>query len=366
MRKEGRRHAHAVWSRIDADKMKAINLPHYKNRLNALSKELYLENGWELPNGHRENGWANPLNFTLAEWQQAKRLDLDPREIKQLFQDAWRSSDNKQGFEGALGERGYFLAKGDQRGFVAVDLHGEVYSVSRFTGVKPKELAERLGHPDQFQSVDEAKLEVRQRVDKRVHQFLVEARADLREQQRPLLEEHKAMVEAHRAEIEKLKLMQAERHARENRERQSRIRTGIRGLLDFVIGRAANIRRINDREAMECGLRDADQREAVSSAMREERRELQTRIDAMRRGQRSKLMSLARAIGRNLRGLPPLSQQRAQEREQEKPTPTLKPRTRGRDFMISIRGPTCQGRQKTLSSLVRKNSTFDTSNDKVL
>ena len=72
--------------------MKAINLPHYKNRLNALSKELYLENGWELPNGHCENGWANPLNFTLAEWQQAKRLDLDPREIKQLFQAAWRSS----------------------------------------------------------------------------------------------------------------------------------------------------------------------------------------------------------------------------------------------------------------------------------
>jgi hypothetical protein len=63
-----------VWSRIDAEAMKAINLPHFKNRLCALSKELYLEHGWILPEGHRENGWKNPLNFTLAEWQQASLL----------------------------------------------------------------------------------------------------------------------------------------------------------------------------------------------------------------------------------------------------------------------------------------------------
>lgn len=31
--KEGRRHAHVVWSRIDAEAMKAVNLPYYKNRL---------------------------------------------------------------------------------------------------------------------------------------------------------------------------------------------------------------------------------------------------------------------------------------------------------------------------------------------
>jgi len=30
--KEGRRHAHAVWSRIDLESMTAINLPHYKLR----------------------------------------------------------------------------------------------------------------------------------------------------------------------------------------------------------------------------------------------------------------------------------------------------------------------------------------------
>lgn len=38
--KEGRRHAHVVWSRINPETMKAINLPFYKKRLNELSREL--------------------------------------------------------------------------------------------------------------------------------------------------------------------------------------------------------------------------------------------------------------------------------------------------------------------------------------
>src|SRR5690242_18428137 len=53
--KEGRRHIHVVWSRIDAAEMKAINLPYFKTRLRDLSKELYLENQWELPDGHKTN-----------------------------------------------------------------------------------------------------------------------------------------------------------------------------------------------------------------------------------------------------------------------------------------------------------------------
>jgi hypothetical protein len=80
--KEGRRHAHVVWSRIDANQMRAINMAHFKTKLTALSKELYLEHGWELPDGLKHMGGKSPLNFDLAEWQQAKRIGIDPREIK--------------------------------------------------------------------------------------------------------------------------------------------------------------------------------------------------------------------------------------------------------------------------------------------
>ena len=114
--KEGRRHAHVVWSRIDVTEMKAINLPHFKTKLTNLSKELYLDHGWELPDGHKTNGWRDPLNFTLAEWQQAKRIDLDPREIKQVFHSCWQRSDGLKAYASALAEHGYFLARGDRRG----------------------------------------------------------------------------------------------------------------------------------------------------------------------------------------------------------------------------------------------------------
>ncbi|WP_260009975.1 relaxase/mobilization nuclease domain-containing protein [Leisingera aquaemixtae] len=105
--KNGRRHAHAVWSRIDADELKAINLPHFKNKLRDVSRDLFLDHGWALPDGLATYGNKSPLNFTLEECQQAKRQNLDPREIKQVFQDAWNRSDGQTSFKNALEERGY-------------------------------------------------------------------------------------------------------------------------------------------------------------------------------------------------------------------------------------------------------------------
>ena len=46
-----RRHAHAVWSRIDTDKMKAVPLPFTHKRLREMSRQLYVEHGWSMPRG---------------------------------------------------------------------------------------------------------------------------------------------------------------------------------------------------------------------------------------------------------------------------------------------------------------------------
>lgn len=70
--KEGRRHAHAVWSRIDPDTMTAKPLPFFKSKLRDTSKQLFIDNGWDLPKGFINTKLSDPRNFTLAEWQQAK------------------------------------------------------------------------------------------------------------------------------------------------------------------------------------------------------------------------------------------------------------------------------------------------------
>lgn len=75
--KEGRRHAHVVWSRIDGDTMTAKPLPYFKNRLMDVSRELYLENNWDMPKGMIDRKLRNPLNMTRAEWEQAQRTKQD-------------------------------------------------------------------------------------------------------------------------------------------------------------------------------------------------------------------------------------------------------------------------------------------------
>lgn len=46
-----RRHAHAVWCRIDADKQRAVQLSFSKRKLQNLARDLYLENDWQMPRG---------------------------------------------------------------------------------------------------------------------------------------------------------------------------------------------------------------------------------------------------------------------------------------------------------------------------
>ena len=110
--REGRRHAHVVWSRINADEMKAINLPFYKMKLKDVSRELYLEHGWKIPPGIIDHKDRNPLNFSREEWQQARRAGLNPKEIKRTFQESWAISDSRNAFAGALLSKGFVLARG--------------------------------------------------------------------------------------------------------------------------------------------------------------------------------------------------------------------------------------------------------------
>jgi nucleoside-triphosphatase THEP1 len=143
--KNGRRHCHVVWSRIDITRMKAVQLSHDREKLTALSRELFLEHGWAMPRGLEVRGERNPTNYTHDEHQQAQRVGKNAGQMKEKIQAAWAQSDSRAAFEAALAELGYVLAKGDRRDFVLVDRFGEVYSLARFAGVKTKDVRARLG-----------------------------------------------------------------------------------------------------------------------------------------------------------------------------------------------------------------------------
>lgn len=296
--KEGRRHAHAVWSRIDTSQMKAIQLSHSKTKLCAISKQLYLEHGWKLPAGHIDRTKSDPLNFTLEEWQQAKRTGQDPRAIKADFQEAWSISKTGTAFKDELEKRGYWFAQGNRRSHVAVDRFGEIYSVPRQLGIKTKETRLKLDQIDALLDVDTVKANVARDVAKRLNTIASELDQQIEAQKTAQRAAIKELVTRQRAERQALAERQKERQQEEARIRQSRFRRGLKGVWDFLRGEHHRISRLNKDEAAKATERDQSEKEELVAQQLKERRRLaissksiakqrvdvQSEIDALKNG----------------------------------------------------------------------------------
>ena len=127
--KDGREHCHVVWSRIDIERMRAIQLSFDHSRLMDMACELSHKFGFELPAGMKawEAGQAfekDKLEPTLAEKAQAEETGITPDQRRAEITAAYEASDTPEAFRAALEQKGYILAKGDRRGFVVVDKFG--------------------------------------------------------------------------------------------------------------------------------------------------------------------------------------------------------------------------------------------------
>lgn len=134
----GRRHAHVVWSRIDAQTMTAKTLSRFKRKLMGISQELFLEHGFDLPDGFKHPKDASPDRVSPAEWQAAKRRGKNAGDQKQLIRQYCERSDSRIAFQAALAEHGMALAHGDRRSHVIVMADGKITAVARAVGIKTK------------------------------------------------------------------------------------------------------------------------------------------------------------------------------------------------------------------------------------
>lgn len=275
--KEGRRHAHVVWSRIDTEEMKAVQLSFSHRKLQDLSRELYLEHGWRMPEGLANQSRSDPRNFTLDEWQQAKRQGQDPRTIKTALQDAWAISDNKEALVHALKERGFRLARGDRRGYLAVDKDGEVYALPKWAGVKTKDVRARLGDADALPSIEEAKAQFAQDMQPALTRWERQLQERIDAQHTRSETQKSELIEQQTAERQKLIDGIEERRIRETQTRQERFRTGLGGLWDRLRGEHRRLRKENEKDAYDALLRDRREKDELIFAQLEARRELQER-----------------------------------------------------------------------------------------
>ncbi len=272
--------------------MKAIKLPYYKQRLNDVAKELYLEHNWDLPKGFISPSLRDPRNFTLAEWQQAKRHNLDAREIRRCLQNCWKASDNRKTFTNALSEKGFFLAKGDRRGFVAVSWLGEIYSLSRLLNVKAKNLTQRLGASDDLPSVQDTKTEIANNTQLLYERFSEELRAKHQFALEPLYSQRKTQQQAHKQARDELEVIQDQRTQKETTLRQNKIRKGLMGLWDFMTGKSHKQRQKNKEDFNAAQKRDRSEKESLIQKQLTERQQLQDELKVLRQKQREEIDQL--------------------------------------------------------------------------
>ena len=330
--KDGRRHAHVVWSRIDAEYMRAINLPHYKMRLREVSRELFRVHGWDMPKGLRDWRERDPLGYTREELQQARRVGLDPKQLKALFQECWSRSDTGTAFAQALRERGFILARGDRRGFVAVDYRGEVYAVARQAGVKGKDVAARLGNPEAFPSVDEARTWIGARMSERIEGFIRQAEREAKQGRKALEAERTELAIRHQQDRKALKDAHEKRWIAETKARAARLPRGFSGIWHRLTGKYSKIKQHNEREAWAALTRDRAERDSLIASQLDERRALQERIRDQRERQQADLLRLREDIARyQTMAVPERPNERREPETQRGRRKEPRHRNRGRD-----------------------------------
>jgi hypothetical protein len=150
--KNRREHVHVVWSRIDLERMQAVSDSWNYRAHEEVARELERRFGHEHVQGvhiGREGADRAARTPSSAEMQQATRTGIQLDAVTRDLTAAWRSADNPAAFVRALEEKGYILARGDRRDFVAIDPAGGIHSLARrIEGAKTKDIRARLGRLD--------------------------------------------------------------------------------------------------------------------------------------------------------------------------------------------------------------------------
>jgi hypothetical protein len=296
--KYGRRHCHAVWSRIQAEKMIAVHMSHFKRKLMEVSQLLFLKHGWKKPKGMEKGQLRDSLHLSREEHRQAVRLSEDPQALKAMFKETWERSDSKQTFVAALQEKGFLLARGDKRGYVALDVKDGIYSLTRWLDLGTRELKARLGAPDSLPDIGQAKAFLASRMSENLQRFVAEAKNAAAVRRLPLVQEIRTLTAQHRAERRDLIAVQQARWEQETRQRASRLYSGVAGIWQRITGDYAKVRLLNEAEAKAGLQRDRKELQSLIRSQLLMRQDLQKTVIQYREEHKIEVARLRHEIAR--------------------------------------------------------------------
>ncbi len=258
--KYGREHCHVVWSRIDAENEKAVQLAFDHDKLMMVTREFARDHGLELPEGYFKGRDGKNKQLSLYEMHQKRESGLSKEGHREQVTEAWKHSDNAKSFVQALAERGYILATG-KRPYVLVDLYGGMNALPKLIDDKTvntkdiRAFLEKDFPPESLPTVDEARALVEQhrkaledhtKAENRKDELILLKRAQ--DERRRKLEQHQKVLKQkqHSARLSLLKKQQTEKatlrsaHATKTRkikaERYNNRSTGLALFLGRVTG----------------------------------------------------------------------------------------------------------------------------------
>lgn len=220
------------------------------------------------------------MNYTYKEYLEAKRGGRMAKKLKNHIKTSWDSSDSRASFEAALERGGLYLAQGTRRGFVCVDFEGNIYSLSRWSGVKRQQLTEQLGEPEVLQSVEQVRNDIAERMSPRLEQYIDEATSSYQHQLDDLLSTKAALVESQRIERDELIIRQDENWCQRCEARAAEYSNGLRGLWGRVTGKHKQLVIQHEREEQRETQKDRQALERLDSKHLQHRERLQSHIDA--------------------------------------------------------------------------------------
>lgn len=297
--KNGREHCHVVWSRIDTEKLKAVQLSHDRQKLRSVARDFARDLGLELPHGMKKDRGTDRYEDrkkqnSLAERQQEERTGITKEQRQREITQAWTQSQTGKAFLQALEQQGYTIAQGARRAYVVIDRYGEIHALARqIHGARGKDVKDRLKEVslESLPTAQEAQKQAREKIQ-----------ATTREKSLVLNDQRlKKLEQAHekkRAALEKKKASMLERHNLQRQKLLDRIRdknekkTKQKGIKAFFVklfgqqkqekigitaGQKKSIEAQKRRHARQ--LRNITRQERALKAMeRRETRSLQTKI----------------------------------------------------------------------------------------
>jgi hypothetical protein len=173
----GERHMHAAWFRVDVEQERAVDPGLFKLRLKETCRGLEREFGLrELDNHRQPHDRARAADRNEVE--EARRLGIDVRAIRNSILDCYQHADNGRAFRAAIEEKGFILANGDRRDCVLViDQAGGHHALNKkLTGHTLEETRSRFADLDRSQLLSVEQAQATQR-DRQAEQAMREARA---------------------------------------------------------------------------------------------------------------------------------------------------------------------------------------------